>query len=85
MSGTVPITQLAKGFHAAFWFGFGLSVIAACLAMTLKLGTRGHKGERDNRDLQIIPSGTQDVTAVSYTGNDHLTELVHRTDSVRKE
>jgi len=82
LSGTVPITQLAKGFHAAFWFGFGLSVVAACLAMTLKLGTRGHKGERDNRDLQIeIPP---DVTTVSHTGNGHLSELVHRTDSLRK-
>jgi hypothetical protein len=86
LSGTIPIEQLAKGFHAAFWFGFGLSVIAACLAMTLKLGTRGHKGERDNRDAPIIPpNNTQDITAVSHTGNDYPTEPVQRTESHSKQ
>lgn len=78
LSGTVPIEQLAKGFHAAFWLGFGVSVITAGLATTLKLGTRGHKGERDNRDTPIVPHNTQDITAVSHAESDYPTELVQR-------
>jgi len=50
LSGNIPLDQLVKGFHAAFWFGLGCSVVAALLAMTLKIGTRGHKGEKDMRN-----------------------------------
>jgi len=53
--------------------------------MTLKLGTRGHKGERDNRDLPIISPDTQDIHAVSQTGSDNPTELGQRTESHSKE
>jgi hypothetical protein len=53
LSGDVPIPQLAKGYHAAFFFGLGCSIIAMVLAMTLKIGTRGHKGEKDLRDVQM--------------------------------
>jgi hypothetical protein len=75
LDGNVPISQLAKGFHASFWFGFGCSVVAAVLAMTLKIGTRGHKGERDMREVSVTQQTPQNVTSpmgdiTLSTGND---------------
>ena len=75
LSGDVPVDQLAKGFHAAFWFGFAVSIIAAVLAMTLRIGTRGHKGDRDLREVSMTQSN-QDTTSIS-TARDN-TEIIHR-------
>jgi hypothetical protein len=68
LSGNVPQAQLAKGFHAAFWFGFGASVIAALTAMTLRIGTRGHKGEKDLRNVAM--AGHRREPSAVATGND---------------
>lgn len=81
LDGNVPISQLAKGFHASFWFGFGCSVVAAVLAMTLKIGTRGHKGETDMREISLKQHTSQNVTSpmgdiILSTGNDINTEII---------
>jgi hypothetical protein len=39
------LEQLIKGFQAQFWLGFAAAVIAALLALTLRLGKRGTRDE----------------------------------------
>jgi len=75
LGGDVPISQLAKGFHAAFWFGFGTSIIAAILAMTLRIGTRGHKGDRDLREVPM--TAITPITTSISTAREN-TEIIHR-------
>jgi hypothetical protein len=71
----VPIDQLAKGFHAAFWFGLGFSTVAALLACTLKIGTRGHKGDRDNRDVAMNQQTTATAISTGYDVQGQIIEL----------
>ena len=77
LSGAVPRSQLAKGFHAAFWFGFGVSVVAAIVAMTLKIGTRGHKGDRDLREVPMTATTQITTSTVTSTARDNP-EIIHR-------
>jgi hypothetical protein len=39
------LEQLIKGFQAMFWLGFAAAVIAAVLALTMRLGKRGTRDE----------------------------------------
>jgi hypothetical protein len=83
LTGDVPEDQLVKGFHASFWFGFGASFVALLISMTLRVGTRGHKGETDLRDVAMI-SDNGETSGVS-TGNDIEVEVIQRTGLPRKE
>jgi hypothetical protein len=78
LSGNVPLDQLVKGFHAAFWFGLGCACTAAAISMTLRIGTRGHKGEKDLRNIATVTAAQRDTSAVS-TGNDFEAETIQRT------
>jgi hypothetical protein len=56
--------------------------VAALLSMTLKIGTRGHKGERDMREVSLTQHNTQQNNTALSTGNDINTEMIHRVDVV---
>jgi len=83
LTGDVPEDQLVKGFHASFWFGFGASFVAMLISMTLQIGTRGHKGDKDLRDVAMV-SGNGEASDVS-TGNDTGVAVIQRTGLPRKE
>jgi hypothetical protein len=48
----VDRAQLIKGFQAAFWFAFTSAVLAALGALTLRIGRRGTKEEKQARKEQ---------------------------------
>jgi hypothetical protein len=78
----VPVDQLAKGFHASFWCAVGCSIVAAILAATLKIGKRGHKEDRDMRNMtmtQINEANARGSTSVAHEVNN--IELTHRVKS----
>lgn len=85
LSGDIPVDQLAKGYHAAFWCAVGCSIIAAILAATLKIGKRGHKEDRDMREVRMIQINETSVlgsTSVHHEVNN--IELTHRGKNTNK-
>lgn len=58
------LEQLIKGFQAQFWLGFAAAVIAALLALTLRLGKRGTRDEI--RQSQLAKKAEQEKHAAEY-------------------
>jgi predicted MFS family arabinose efflux permease len=43
-----------KGFHAAFWFGVGMSGLSVLLALTVRVDKRGTREERIRKEREDV-------------------------------